>query len=159
MVVPTSTSRSRIYNSYRSIHLSFPSSKGWISVMCWQWYYHFTPLFALGKRIVIPYVPQSTYIVNVSDSIRFSHCITTVYSRVSKENGNWFFWWNVPSTNNNFICFGYILTQRLPRLWRICCIFGGRALNENQNLVISNSNKASMPKCLCAKMSRIGYWL
>ena len=150
MVVPASTERSCIHNSYRSIHMSFPYSKGCISVICWQWSYHFIPLISLGKRTIIPYVPQSTCKVHVSNSSRFSHCITTVYSRVSKENGNWFFRWNVPSWNNISFCFGYILTQHLLILWCICCILGGCALNENQSLVISN--------CLCAKMARAGYW-
>ena len=122
MVVPVSTSRSRIYNSYWSIHFSFPSSKGCIYVMCWKWYYHFTPLLTLGKRIVILYVPKSTCIVNVSDSSSFSHCITTVYSRVSKENGNWFFWWKVPSTNNIFYLFWVYPLLRMCMyfmIWRL----------------------------------------
>ena len=58
--------------------------------MCCKEYYHFTPLFDMGKGIVSPYVPQSTLIVHVGDYNRFSQCTTKVYSRVSKEIGNWF---------------------------------------------------------------------
>ena len=90
------------------------------------------PLSLILIKKVIPYVPQSTCIAHVRNSSRFYHCITTFYSRVSKENGNWFFRWNIPSTNNNIICFGYILTQHLPRLWGIWCILGVCALNENK---------------------------
>ena len=108
---------------------------------------------------VIPYVTQPTCIMHVRNSSRFSLYITSVYSRASKENGNWFFWLNIPSTNNNIICFVYILTQHLLRLWCICCIFGGCVLNEYHHLVISNSKKASITKWLCAKMGRVEYWL
>ena len=135
-----------------------PLLKGYIFVMCWQWSHHLTPLLVLDKRIVSFHVRQSTFIVHVTCSSNFYYCTTTVYWRVSKENGNWFFWWNFTSINKTFICFGYIITQRLLRLWWIFCILGDCALNENQHLVVSKSNKASIPKWLRVKMARVGYW-
>ena len=89
-----------------------PLLKECIAVMWWQWSYHFTLFFDLGKMIIIPYVPQSTCIVYVGDSTRFCQCTTTVYSRVSRENGNWFFRWNFPSMQSSFIC--YVDTCILP---------------------------------------------
>ena len=72
--------------------------------------------------------------------------------------GNWFS--SCPQNHTkSILCFGYKLSQHLLGLWCICCIFGVFPLNENYILVISNSNsnKASMPKYLCVKMSTRGF--
>ena len=59
--------------------------KGSFMFLCCQCSYPLTPLFDLDKRVFIPYVPQPTCIVHVSDSSLLSHYITTIYSRMSKE--------------------------------------------------------------------------
>ena len=123
--------------------------------MVWQWYYHSTPLFYLGKRTVSTCVLQSTCIVHVINSNGFSLYTTTVYSRVSKENVNKFLWWSIPSINNISPCFGYIRAQIMFEVWCIICILSFIALNKNLICFIFkfNSNKASMNKCLCVKMA------
>ena len=108
-----------------------PLIKGLISVIGWNWSYKSAPLFALDKTIVNPCVQQFKCILHVINYKCFSWCPSTINSRVREENGNWFFCWNIPSINNIFLLFAYILAQRLPGIWWICCILQAFDLNEN----------------------------
>ena len=129
-------------NIYIPYIRSSPLLKVCIFVMYWQWCYHLTPIFAIINSIVSTYVPQSTRIVHIIDSNCFSQCTTADYSILSKENGNCFSRQNITSTKNSFLWFRYIITQHLLGLWFICCNLDNCALNEIQDLVIYNSNKA-----------------
>ena len=84
-----------IYDSSCYIHMPFPYSKRVHFSSVVAVVLPFSLLFDLGKRIVNHYVPQYAPIMGVGNSNHLSQWITTIYSRESKENVNWFIQWIV----------------------------------------------------------------
>ena len=78
-----------IFGIYMTLPVTYifnsPLLKGCIAVIWWHWSNHFTIILAIGKIIVIHYVPQSTRILHVVNSKHLSQCTTAIYSLVSKQ--------------------------------------------------------------------------